>query len=102
MTEMTYEERVKLGEQTLSITSAQLRQYQLEKKMITECEACGALDWESPEENAMPSLTATTAVRSPGAGNWFFSMICNNCGHTRLINAGTVWQYFFRKEPGNG
>ncbi|WP_313461590.1 hypothetical protein [Pseudomonas nitroreducens] len=94
--------REQLGEQTLAITRPQLLQYLTLKKLLNDCEACGANDWSNPEENGMPSIVATATIRSPGAANWYFPLICENCGNTRLINAGNVWHHYFSSESSDG
>lgn len=87
----------KLANETLSVTAEQFIEYAKAKGMATHCESCGHEHWSHAEENGLASLVATPSIRSPGSANWYFTMVCLNCGNTRFINAGYVWSFYFEK-----
>ncbi|MGC3935945.1 hypothetical protein [Pseudomonas atacamensis] len=91
----TFIQRKTLGEQTLSLTVEQLLDFIVTKGSDRPCEACGAKDWNFAQEDAGPTLTGLSNVRTPGIANWFFFMSCNNCANTRFVEAGGVWEHYF-------
>ncbi|WET08855.1 hypothetical protein P3S72_20430 [Pseudomonas sp. D3] len=88
-------QRKTLGEQTLSLTVEQLLDFIAAKGSDSPCEACGAKDWYYAQDDAGPTITTSSNVRSPNTASWFFFMSCNNCANTRFLEAGRVWEHYF-------
>lgn len=91
-------QRQTLGEQTLSITIEQLLNFISIKGLDRQCEACGAQDWYYARDDAGPTITGSSNVRNPRTSSWFFFMSCNNCSNTRFLEAGRVWEHYFRPD----
>ena len=94
----TEEARDQLGRETLAITKEELLDYMEVKNCGSPCESCGHENWTIPEVGGEPSLLTMSTVRGPAAENWFFWMVCNQCGNTRFNSAGHVWYYLKHKD----
>lgn len=88
-------QRQTLGEQTLSINTEQLLDFIIAKGIDSPCEACGSQDWYYAQDDAGPTITSLSNVRTPNTASWFFFMSCNNCANTRFLEAGRVWEHYF-------
>lgn len=94
----SYARRKSLGEETLTITLEQFQAFVVANGGDSQC-SCGIKDWHFPHEEGRPTITAMPMVRNPDASTWSYWIVCNHCGHIRLIAAGKVWyQYFGGRE----
>lgn len=84
--------------QVLSITVDQLKEYTRAKNCMRGCSACGSSKWIFPIIKGAPAIYTTPSVRHSETNEWSFHLSCGQCGNTRHINAGAVWEHLFEVE----
>jgi hypothetical protein len=84
--------------QVLCITKDQLRDYVYAKDCMRSCSACGSSNWIFPMIKGMPAIYSMPSVRHAEFAEWAFHLNCGNCGNTRHISAGVVWEHIFKIE----
>lgn len=74
----------------LGLTNEQVHEALIDMGHDIECPTCEHMRYTLSVADGKPCLLDGKMVRHPGQALWFFTLICQQCGTSRLVEAVTV------------